>query len=165
MILTIFDRIWEILGWVFALNGKVFQWVATSLGGLTFAMFVVLLAGLSLAIGQSIILFINRVKPIRFIFSLLINAILYLCEFLFLVVSTWLICLPSRSVHLSLPTLFTVLGLGYAPLLFSFLGALPYVGFPVLRILSIWNLLAMIVGFAAVAKVGLGSAFGYVALG
>lgn len=55
MTFTIFDRIWEILGWVFGLNSEVFQRVAASPGGLTFAIFVVLLAGLSLAIGQSII--------------------------------------------------------------------------------------------------------------
>lgn len=78
MSVTIFDRFWEILGWVFVLNGEVFRRVATANGGMALAMLVVVLAGLSLAIGQSIILFINRVRPIRFVFSLLINAILYL---------------------------------------------------------------------------------------
>ncbi|NJR57818.1 MAG: hypothetical protein HC769_02500 [Cyanobacteria bacterium CRU_2_1] len=165
MTFTILDRLWDILGWVFVLNGEAFRRVAAASGGMTLAMLVVLLAGLSLAIGQSIILFINRVKPIRFVFSLFINAILYLFEFLFLVLSTGLICLFSRSVQLPLPTLFTVFGLSYAPLLFSFLGALPYLGFPILRILSIWHLLAMVVGFAAVANVGIAGAFGYVAFG
>lgn len=162
---TIFDRAWEILGRVFILDGEVFRQVITLPNGLTLALVVVSLAGLSLAVGQSIVLFINRVKPIRFIFSLLVNAILFLFEFLFLVFSTWLICQLPGSVNLSLPVLFTVLGLGYAPLLFSFLGAMPYLGFPLLRILSIWNLLAMVVGFGAVANIGAGFAFGYVAFG
>jgi predicted Abi (CAAX) family protease len=165
MTLTVLDRFWEILGWVFVLKDEVFRRVATSSGGIWFAIFVVLLAQLSLSIGQSIVLFINRVQPIRFIFSLLISAVLYLFEFLFLVLSTWLICLLPGAVRLSLPTLFIVLGLGYAPLLFSVLGALPYLGFPLLRILSIWNLLAMVVGFGAVANLGIGSAFWYVAFG
>jgi predicted Abi (CAAX) family protease len=165
MVSITLDRIWEVLGWVFGLNGEVFREIVAAPGGETLALIVVLLAGLSLAIGQSIILFINRVKPIRFVFSLLISAILYLFEVLFLVLSTWLICLLSRSVQLPLTTLFIILGLSYAPLLFSFLGALPYLGFPILRILSIWHLLAMVVGFSAVANVGIGSAFGYVAFG
>ncbi len=162
---TIMDRAWEILGWVFVLNGEIFQTVTTLPRGLTLAMIVVLLAGLSLAIGQSIILFINRVQPVRFIFSLLVSAILYLFEFLLLVFSTWVICLFPSSIHLPFSTLLIVLGLSYAPLLFSFLGALPHLGLPILRILSIWHLLAMVVGFGAVANIGEGFAFGYVAFG
>ncbi len=165
MTLTTLDRFWEILGWVFALDNQIFQRTVASPQGIGFAIFLVLLAQLSLSLGQSIVLFINRVQPIRFIFSLLISAILYLFEFLFLVFSTWLIGLLPGTVRLSLPTLFIVLGLSYAPLLFSVLGALPYLGFPLLRILSIWNLLAMVVGFSAVANVGIGVAFWYVAFG
>ena len=159
------DRIWEILGWVFALNGEAFQTITTGAGGLSLALTVVFLAQLSLAIAQAIVLFINRVQPIRFGLSLLTTALLSLFEFLFLVFSTWLICQFPWSIHLSLPTLIAVLGLSYAPLLFSFLGALPYLGLPILRILSIWHLLAMVVGFGAVANCDLGVAFGYVAFG
>lgn len=162
---SLMDRVWEVLGKVFWLDGTAFQTAATSPDGMTLALSVVLLAGLSLAIGQSIILFINQVQPIRFIFSLLISAVLYLIEFGFLVLSTWLICLLPGSIQISLPTLLIVLGLGYAPLLFSFLGALPYFGHPLLRLLSIWNLLAMVVGFGAIANISAGFAFGYVAFG
>ncbi|MBE9200497.1 MULTISPECIES: CAAX protease [unclassified Nodularia (in: cyanobacteria)] len=162
---TVMDRVWEILGWVFVLNGEAFRKVTTLPRGLILAIAVVLLAQLSLAIGQSIILFLNRVQPIRFIWSLLVSTILSLFEFLFLVFSTWLICLLPWSIHIPFTTLLTVLGLGYAPLLFSFLGALPYLGLPLLRILSIWNLLAMVVGFDAVANIGAGFSFGYVAFG
>lgn len=159
------EQTWEILGKIFALNGDAFQTAITLSHSLILAIVVVLLAGLSLAIGQSIILFINQVQPVRFFFSLFISAILFLFEFLFLVLSTWLICLLPDSVHVSLPTLFIVLGLAYAPLLFSFLGVLPYFGVPLLRLLSIWNLLAMVVGFSAVTNTGRGFAFGYVIVG
>lgn len=162
---TVFDRVWELLGWIFVLNSEAFQKSATLPGGLLLAICVVVLSGLSLTVGQSIILFINRVKPVRFIFTLVVSAILYLFEFLFLVLSTWAITLLPHSVHVPLPTLIIVLGLSYAPLLFSFLGALPYLGMPLLRILSIWHLLAMVVGFGAVANIGAGFAFGYVAFG
>lgn len=159
------DRVWEILGKIFVLNSEAFQYATTLPRGLTLAILVVLFVGISYAIGQSIVLFINQVQPIRFFFSLLVSAILYLLEFLFLVLSTWLICLLPSSVYVPLPALFIVLGLSYAPLLFSFLGALPYLGVPLLRLMSIWHLLAMVVGFGAVANIGAGFAFGYVAFG
>ncbi|NJL46440.1 MAG: CAAX protease [Leptolyngbyaceae cyanobacterium SM2_5_2] len=159
------DRFWEVLGYVFALNEEAFRIVTTVPQGLGFALVVVLLAGLSQGIGQSIILFVNQVKPGRFVISLLINAVLFTFGFLALVLSTWLITLAPWSVKVSFDDLVTVLGLAYAPLLFSFLGALPYLGLPILNLLSMWNLLAMVVGFGAITSVGTGNAFGYVAFG
>ncbi|RMF63631.1 MAG: CAAX protease, partial [Cyanobacteria bacterium J069] len=82
-----------------------------------------------------------------------------------LALSTWLIGLLPGFVRVPFPTLVSVLGLGYAPLLFGFLGALPYLGYPISNVLSVWNLLAMLVGFAAVARVDASGALIYVALG
>jgi len=62
-------------------------------------------------------------------------------------------------------TLVKVFGLAYVPLLFGFLGALPYLGYPINNLLSVWNLLALVVGFAAVSQARLSSAFAHVALG
>jgi predicted Abi (CAAX) family protease len=155
----------ELLGGAFALKLDAFQRIARVPNGLWLALLIVLLSGLSIAVGQSIILFINRVKPGRFAFSLLLNAVLFTFGFIFLTLSTWLICLLPKSPHIPLLTLIEVFGLGYAPLLFGFLEALPYFGYPISNLLSIWNLLALVVGFAAVARVGAGSALTYVALG
>lgn len=155
----------NLLGGAFQCKAEVFRQISTLPSGLTLALLIVLVAGLSLAIGQSIILFINRVKPIRFIFSLLIGAVLYTFGSLFLVFSTWLICQLPWSVNVPLTTLIKVLGLSYAPLLFSFLGGLPYLGARILTILAVWHLFAMVTGFSAVAGVGASMAFGYVALG
>ena len=117
---------------------------------------MVVLAGLSQEIGQIVILFLNRIKPGRFVFSLLINALLF-CPLAF-----W----PWWAAPGSLPwprglrgsrlkDLVIVLGLAYAPLLFAFLGALPYLGVPILSLLSIWHLLAMVVGFGAIANLSI----------
>lgn len=160
-----FDHFWDFLGGVFSLNGETFQQIVSVPWGFWFALAVVLAAGLSLAVGQSIILFINQVKPVRFIFSLLLNAVLYVCGFLFLVLSTWLITLLPWSVEVSLGNLIRVLGITYAPLLFGFLGAMPYLGIPLLTLLSVWHFLALVVGFAALTGVSLTHAVGYVAVG
>ncbi|MEO1070094.1 MAG: CAAX protease, partial [Cyanobacteria bacterium J06638_6] len=87
------------------------------------------------------------------------------CGFLALVLSTWLVTLAPWSKSLPLSQLVTVLGLAYAPLVFSFLGALPYLGLPILNLLSVWNLLAIVVGFGAIANLDISDAFGYVAFG
>lgn len=155
----------ELIGGAFAFKFDAFQQVAVLPDGLWFALLVVLLSGLSLAIAQSIILFISRVKPGRFVFSLLLNAVLFTVGFIFLTFSTWLICLLPGSAHVSFLTLIKVFGLGYAPLLFGFLGALPYLGNPIGNLLSVWNLLAMVVGLAAVTQLEAGAAFIYMALG
>lgn len=159
------DGFWELVGWVFALDGHTFQTVSHTSYGLTLALGIVLLAGLSQAAAQSIILFINRVQPLRFVFSLLLNAVLFVAGFLFLVLSTWLITLLPWSVSVPLSALIIVLGLSYAPLLFSILGALPYFGVPILNGLSIWHLLAMVTGFANLTDMSLGGALSYVAFG
>lgn len=162
---TALSRYGELVGGAFELSQSAFQLTATLTDGLWLALLVVLLSGLSLAIGQSIILFINRVKPSRFIFSLLLNAVLFTFGYIFLVFSTWLITLLPGTVSVPLPTLFKVLGLAYAPLLFSFLGALPHLGYPLQNLFSVWNLLAMVVAFAAVTNLNLTRALGYVVVG
>lgn len=159
------DRFWEVLGYVFALNAEAFRIAITVPAGKSLALVVVLLAGLSQGIGQSIILFVNQVRPARFAISLGINAVLFAFGFLALVLSTWLVTLAPWARNMPFGQLVTVLGLAYAPLLFSFLGALPYLGVPILNVLSVWHLLAMVVGFGAIANLGIGNAFGYVALG
>jgi predicted Abi (CAAX) family protease len=153
------------IGGSFSLSQEAFKQIASLLEGQKTAFLIVLATGLSLAVGQSIILFINRVQPLRFIFSLLLNAILFTCGFLFLVFSTWLIGWLPGFVQMPWSDLVAVLGLSYAPLLFSFLAALPYAGVPILNVLSVWRLLAMVTGFSAIAEVSTVRAFAHVAFG
>ncbi|PSN15919.1 CAAX protease [filamentous cyanobacterium CCT1] len=159
------DRFWEVLGYVFALNEEAFRIATTIPNGQGLALLLVLLAGLSQGIGQSIILFVNQVRPARFALSLGINAVLFAFGFLALVLSTWLVTLAPWTRSIPFGQLVTVLGAAYAPLLFAFLGALPYLGVPILNLLAVWHLLAMVVGVAAIANLGISNAFGYVALG
>ncbi|MBD2089830.1 CAAX protease [Microcoleus sp. FACHB-1515] len=159
------NQLGDRIGDLFSLNQEAFQTIISLPQGRSIALLVVLLAGLSVAIGQSIILFSNRVQPVRFVFSLLLNAVLFVFGFLFLVLSTWLISWLPGLVHLSWRDLVRVLGLSYAPLLFSFLGAMPYLGVPILNLLSVWHLLAMVTGISAIAQIGGASAFVQVAVG
>ena len=62
-------------------------------------------------------------------------------------------------------TVSDVLAFGYLPLTFSFFGALPYLGVPILRVLAVWNLLAVVVGFATLAQLTARAAIWHVGLG
>lgn len=88
---------------------------------------IVLLAGLSEGIAQSMVLFLNQVKPRRFVLSLCINALIFTFGFLFYMVS-----IDAIAVYLfraTTPTaLFYGLALAYAPLIWSFATMIPYLG-------------------------------------
>ncbi|MBF2003825.1 MAG: CAAX protease [Synechococcales cyanobacterium M58_A2018_015] len=159
------DQLGSLLSGAFSLSQEAFQRIVSMPEGQTIALLVVLVAGLSQAIGQSIILFINQVKPVRFVFSLVLNAILFTFGFLFLVFSTWLIGWFPGFVQVSWSALVKDLGLAYAPLLFSFLGALPYAGVPILNGLAVWHLLAMVAGLSAITGTSAAGAFTHVAVG
>lgn len=159
------DQSWDVLGRIFALQGDTLQGMTTVPNGLGIALVIVLLAGISQGIGQSIVLFLNQVKPGRFGLSLFINALLFTAGFLALGLSTWLMTLRPGATLVSPQDLTIVLGLAYAPLLFSFLGALPYLGLPIVNLLAIWHLLAMVVGFGALVNQPIGVAVRYVMLG
>lgn len=159
------NRFWELLGWVLALNSEAFEQINALPHGSTVALVVVLAASLSQVVAQSVILFINRVTPVRFVFSLLIGTVLFAFGYIFLVFSTWLIGFAPFTVEAPFGVVARTLGFSYAPLIFSVFGAMPYLGEPILSLLSLWHLLAMVVGIAAASNIGVWQAFGTVALG
>ena len=105
---------------------------------------IVVLAGGSLIAGQSVILFVNRVRPGRFAFSLLFNGLLFALELAIWASSAWLAARALFGTGEPLGTALRVVGLGSAPLVFAFLIALPYLGSPVEWALRIWSLLIIL---------------------
>ena len=99
----------DLIGGSFSLTQAAFQRIIRLPEGQFLALLIVLAAGLSLAVGQSIILFINRVKPIRFMVSLLLNAVLFVFGFLFLAFicvswalqTAWLGSSPGSNIDLN----------------------------------------------------------------
>ncbi|NJL87290.1 MAG: CAAX protease [Leptolyngbyaceae cyanobacterium SM1_1_3] len=162
---TAIAQFWILVKGVLALDPAMFQLIQQFPQRTWAAAAVVLLAGLSLAVAESVVLFLNRVRPARFVFSLLLGAILFACGYGFWVLATWLSSVWLLRLNLSLETIALVLAFSYAPLMFSFVGALPYYGVPLLRLLSVWTLLAMMLGFSAVADLPLPQAFEAVVTG
>ena len=140
------DQFWHLVRGALSLDPDIFADLATFAYGVWIALLVLLLAGLSEAIGQSIVLFVNRVKPFRFALSLVTSALIFAATYLFWVVSIWGVVEFLFAIDTSIPQLAMALALCYAPMMLEFLVALPYFGLPISVLLSIWTLLAIFVG-------------------
>lgn len=156
---TALDRFWELITGAIALNPETFQIMESLPLGNQLAFSILLLAGLSQGIGQAIVLFINRVKPLRFILSLVIGSILFVASYFFWVVSIWSVSHLLFNLQVPFGVAFRTLGLAAAPLLLGFFIALPYLGVPIQFLLSLWNLLAFDVGFSIVTSLNQWEAF------
>lgn len=159
MVETALDRFWQLVSGAFALNPTVFKLIQTLPLSTRTALCIVLLAGFSQAIGQGIVLFINRVKPFRFILSLLIASILFAFSYLFWTLSTWIASNILLWGHASYLVIARTLGLAYTPLMLSFFVALPYLGVPISVLLSVWSLSAFLTGLQAALGIGFWEAF------
>jgi hypothetical protein len=142
----------DAFGGIMTLRASAYSAAVAASTGPFLALAIVVLAGLSQAVGQSVVLFANRVRAGRFLFSLAIDGVLFVVGYAFLVLSTWVVMMLTGSHRVPLLELADVFALSYAPLLFAFLAALPYLGRNVLWALRIWHLLALVVGLAAIAN-------------
>jgi hypothetical protein len=162
---TLAPDLWSTLRGVLALDPRAFVAGLALNNAPLVAFVIVFLAGLSEAVGQSVVLFANRIKPARFFYCLAISALLFVFGYLFLTLSTWVITFLPLAKHIPLQTLAMTIALSYAPFLFSFLEALPYAGTPLGWILRIWYLLATLVGVSAAGHLSLPESVLYVGLG
>jgi hypothetical protein len=122
--------------------------------GVRLGLLVVFLAGLSTAVGQSVILFAHRVSPRRFAASLLVQAVLFVLGFTTWVVATWVVAGTVFGRPAPVAIALTAIGLAYAPQLFAFFVLTPYFGTPIGTVLSVWTLLATVLATATVFGFG-----------
>jgi hypothetical protein len=122
-------------------------------------LWIALVAGFSQAIGQAFILFVNRVRPLRFALCLLVEALLFLLGFLAWALSTWLVIRLLFAYPITPLPVVRALGVAHAPRLLGFLGALPYLGVPWLNVLSFWTAIAFVVGLVDVTGLAPWSVF------
>ena len=156
---TAINRFWSSVSGVLLLNSETFESINTLPSGLIASILVVLLAGLSQTFGQSVMLFINRVRPLRFLLSVAIAAVLFVFSYNFWVLSTWFVASWFFGVNLPLVEVIKTLGFSYAPLLLGFLMVIPYFGMPILIVLSIWTLMAIATGLGTISNLGIWQAF------
>jgi hypothetical protein len=157
--MTAIEQFWSLVSGVLLLKTATFASINSLPLGLVASILVVLLAGLSQTFGQSVMLFVNRVRPLRFFLSLAIAAVLFVFNYNFWVLSTWLVAKWVFQVNLPLVEVIKTLGFSYSPLLLGFLMVIPYFGMPILIVLSIWTLMAIALGLGAISSLGIWQAF------
>lgn len=113
------------------------------------ALAIVLLAGLSEAAGESVVLFVNRVRPPRFVLSLLVSALIFTFTYLFLAGSVYAVVRLLIGPEVPLLTVTVTVGVAHAPRMLGFLAFLPYFGQPLSLLLHAWSVLALLAGVRA----------------
>jgi len=131
------------------LNETIFVEIQRTPGGIGVALLIVLLAGFSESLGQSIVLFINRVPPWRFILALLITAINHVLGYLLWTVIIWLVGTYAFTRSEPLVVLASAVGLAYAPQLLAFFELTPFLGNSFSVILSLWSMMAIVIAVRA----------------
>ncbi len=160
-----FTHFGSIVRGALALKASTFRSIHTQPNSLLAALSVVFIAGLAQSLSQGVVLFINQVRPLRFVLSLLISALFFVVGYGFWALSTWAIINVTFHDHLSLVAVLRTLGFSYAPLMLSILVIFPYFGNAIFVLLSIWTLLAVVVGVEGITMLGRWDAFASAALG
>ena len=158
-------RFLEFLGRVLSLEPTVFAALKVHPAALSVALLLVLLAGLSEATGQSVVLFVSRVKPRRFAFSLLLSAFLYLLGFALFVLSVWLVARYAYGRRDPFELTVIAVGWGYAPHLLGVFTLVPYLGSLITALLWLWSLLIVMVALHVIFGLSLPQALACSALG
>lgn len=132
-----------------ALRESIYVAVQQSPRGLLVAIIVVGLAGLSQTLGQSLVLFINDVRPRRFIFAVVFSVISYMLGYVLWAASVWLVGVYAFEQDAAWSAVAAAVGLAYAPQLFAFFELVPFLGPPFGILLSLWSLLAVLIAVRA----------------
>ena len=145
------QSLWELIWGALSLNPEAFAslYETPNLGIL--ALVILALAAFSETIGQSVILFLNRVSPLRFIISIILSVVLIIVEVFLWTVITWGVGRLLFNIEPSLMEIFVGIALGQAPAILSVLVLIPYAGMFIRLILRIWTLLAVTVALSVLA--------------
>lgn len=119
------------------------RWLADDPNASWVAITIAILAGASTLLGNSVVLFLNRVRGVRFGLSLLFNGlgfvVLYATQALIIALVGFL--MTGQRLDLGIST-WAVL-LATAPLVFGFFELIPYMGPGIARLLQAWGLVAL----------------------
>lgn len=118
------------------------------------ALGLLVVAGVSMLLGQSVVLFVNRVPPKRFTLSLLVNGLLFVAGIFFWALMVWATGNFLLAETATYRQILLIIALSYAPLVFGFLILLPYAGSAIQVLLYVWSMLAAVRGVEAVFTAG-----------
>lgn len=139
-------NIWRGIGEAMWLNPRVFETVQTYPSSSWIILAIALIGGASLLLGQSVILFVNQVRPGRFVLSLLVNGIVLTISFLIWALTIWFVGRALFDQQVRLADVLRMVALGAAPYAFGFLVLAPYAGTFIGNALGVWSLVVVLRG-------------------
>jgi hypothetical protein len=143
-----------LVGSALALDRSALAVAAATPGALAAALWIAFLGGVSLMLGQSVVLFANRVSRWRFVACLAVAGLVYVVGLVIWGITIWL---SARVFGLDIlaRTITFAVGVGQAPFLFGFFCLIPYLGTSLQRILAVYSLLVVVAALSAVLEVKL----------
>jgi hypothetical protein len=153
--LTVLSQIaafFDVVGGILSLDPNVILGVQTSPSGLTLAVVILLLATVSDVVGNSPVLFFNKMSPGRLAAAMGIETVFSLLRLTIWMVISALLFLVVNQVRLTLANVVLVVGIGYAPMLWSFLVVIPTIGPFIRRILVAWTLVTLTASIAVASN-------------
>ncbi len=139
-----------LVGGALRLDPAAFNAIQMSTGADVLTLFILILAGISVTLGQSVVLLANKVTPRRFVVSLLSNGAIFAVKVLIWAAIFQLVTRLFFGMQPSFPQMARGVGLAFAPLLLGFFILLPYLGAFLSRVLDIWSALAMLVALQVI---------------
>lgn len=127
------------------MDSSIYILLQESAQGLRYAALVVTLAGISESLGQSVVLFLNRVRPRRFVLAISITTVNHIVGYLLWTAVIWSVGSMLSQKEQSWHAVAVVVGLAYAPQLFAFFELTPYLGNLIWGILTLWSMVAIVV--------------------
>ncbi len=142
--LTYIDYLFQVINYALRLDPRLYEFVSSTPESRWLVFGVVFLAGASTLLGQSVVLFVNRVRRGRFVMSLVFNGFMYIISYFVWGVT---IALVGRLIFPNEPDTWAVVrmvGLSTAPLIFGFFILIPWMGPFIGKILNIWGFLILV---------------------
>ena len=140
----------ELIGGALRLDPAAFDALVALPTAARFGLAVLAVAGVSQALGQSVALFANRVRPRRFVLASTVSAGVFVASVVVWAAALDLAAMVLADVRAPLDRVVATVGLGHAPRLLAFLTLVPYFGTGIGAALTIWTFLATAVGARAV---------------
>jgi len=138
---------------------------AMSAAGTWDALGVAVLASLSTMLGHSAVLALNRIRGLRLLSTLVLNAVVLSSLRILQAAITWTVAGIVLGHPVPLLDLVIVALLSLAPQVFGVVTAMPHAGLFIGRVLEAWQYLVLVVGVSATFGVTLATALGITLVG
>lgn len=137
---------------------SIFVAVQQSPSGIWLSLAVVALAGVSESVGQSLVLFINKVRPYRFVPAVLISLFSYITGYLLWTASVYAVGKYGFGKPVAWMPTAAVVGMAYAPQVLAFFELVPFFGNPFGIWLTLWSMVALVIAVQTALGLTLGQA-------